>query len=117
MFKSFKSALTQSKDKTLSRVVKEAFNYKLKEYGEIVEFHLDSDAKTITLEVLLEGEVEALRVEVKSYEIIQEDEKHFLLVNDIITSRAWINTLVEKHLDRQKFQIPNEYVKILKLVV
>jgi len=117
MFKSLKSTLVQGKDKTLSRVVKETVNFKLKEYGEIVEFTLDSDEKTITLEILLEGEMEALRVEVKSYVIVQEDEKHFLLAKDIITSRAWINTLAEKYLYGQKLQIPAEYVKMLKLVV
>ncbi len=42
------------KDATLSKAVKIAINHKLKEYGKMIKFNLDSDNKTIDLELMLD---------------------------------------------------------------
>lgn len=105
------------KDKGVSVAVKKAINYKIKEFGEILNFNLDSKTKTIELEIMLEDEHEPLHVKVNSYSINEEDGIYFLVAKDIETSRAWINTMASQYLSGQKFKIPAEYAKMLKVVV
>ena len=117
MFGSFKTLLLDGKDKTLSIAVKTAINYKLKELGEMLKFNLDSNTKTIELEILLDGEKEPLEVKINHYEISEENGKFFLVAKDISTSRKWINVVASQYLSGQQFEIPAEFASMLKLVV
>ena len=117
MFNKIKNALSEGKDKTLSLGVKQAINYKLKDIGEMRHFTLDSQKRTIELEIMLDGEKEPLHVNVQHYEITQVGEKHYLVAKDITTSRRWINVMAAQYLSGQKFEIPSEYAAMLKLVV
>ena len=108
---------TGVKDRGLSVAVQTAINHKIKEFGEMIKFNLDSKSKTIELEIMLDGEIEPLHVKVNNYRLAEENEKHYLVANDIVTSRAWINSVAFEYLSGQKFEIPAEYAKMLKLVV
>jgi len=117
MLNRFQNIISQNKDKATSHAVKHAFNYKLKEIGEMLNFKMDSKNKTIEFEVLLEGEKEPLSINVQNYEITQEGEKFFLIAKDITTSRKWINVIASQYLSGKQFEIPSEYISILKLVM
>ena len=104
------------KDRGVSVAVQTAINYKIKEFGEMLKFNLDSKTKTIELEIMLEGEKEPLNVKVTQYSIKEEEGKHYLVASDIVTSRAWINTMASQYLSGQKFEIPEQYAKILAMV-
>ena len=105
------------KDTALSKGVQMAINTQIEAYGKVQSLYLDSKNKTIELEVLLEGEYEALKVHVDNYELIEVDDRHQLKVNGVTTSRAWINSLASAHLEDKTFDIPSEYCKILKAVI
>lgn len=82
----------------------------------MLKFNVDSKTKSVELEVLLEGEVEPLKVHVQRYVMTEERGQHFVEVQGVTTSRAWINTLVAPRLEGKRFEIPAEYAKMLKLV-
>ena len=105
------------KDAALSKGVKVAINGYIKEYGKMLKLNLDSKNKSISLEVLLEGEKEPLTVTVQRYELTEEKGKHLLKIYGIQTSRAWINTMAASYLEGKSFEIPNEYAKMLKVIV
>ena len=105
------------KDATLAKAANIAINHKVKEYGKMLKLNLDSESKTIELELMLDGEKEPLQVKVNHYKLSQENGKHYLVAEDIVTSRAWINTVASQYLHGQKFEIPEEYAKLLKVVV
>ena len=109
--------LKSIKDAALSKGLRVAVNYKIKEFGEMLKFNLDSKSKTIELEIMLEGEKEPLNIKVTSYALTEENGKSYLIANDIVTSRAWINTVASQYLSGQKLEIPVKYAKMLKLVV
>ena len=69
------------------------------------------------LELLLDGEKEPLHVKVNHYRLNEENGRHYLVGENIVTSRAWINTVASQYLHGQKFEIPQEYAKLLKIVV
>ena len=108
---------TNTKDKAVSVAVQKAINYKIEEFGEMLKFNLNSKAKTIDLEIMLNGESEPLYVQIKKYVLTQEDDKHYLEARDIVTSREWINIVASQYLSNQRFAIPSEYAKMLKMVV
>lgn len=111
------SAIGKIKDNALSKGVQFAINVKIKEFGEMLKFNLDSQNKTIELEIMLDGEKEPLNVKINSYEIVEENGKYYISVKDITTSRKWINVVASEHLNNQKFEIPEIYAKMLKVVV
>ena len=105
------------KDTALSKTTKIAINRYLKEYGKMLKLSLDSENKSIDIEVLLEGETEPLSVKVERYELAEENEKYFLKLYGIETSRAWINTVADTYLEGKAFEIPEEHAKMLKMIV
>ncbi|BAF71911.1 hypothetical protein [Sulfurovum sp. NBC37-1] len=109
--------LKKVKDAALSKGAKVAINAYIKEYGKMLKLNLDSEKKSITMEVLLEGEKEPLAVHVERYELTKENGKHFLKIYGIHTSRAWINTVAASYLEGKSFEIPEEYAKMLKVIV
>lgn len=119
MFHNIKSIWHEKKDKTLSYVMEKTAGYYLKEYGQMVKFNVDSQSKTIHLNLLLKGEVENLNVDIKSYELLEENEKVFIKFNDIETSREWINTVIEYFVKDKsdRVEVPKEYLKLLNMVL
>jgi hypothetical protein len=105
------------KDKALSKAAQVAINLKIKEVGEMLKLNLDSENKTIELELMLKGEKEPLYVKVGKYEISQEGEKYYLVAKDINTSREWINVVASNYLENQKFEIPQKIAQTLKVLV
>lgn len=105
------------KDKTLSQGLALAINTRIKRYGKMLNLKLDSKRKTIELDILLKGEKELIHVTVNQYEVIEEEGRWYLLAREIVTSREWINTVAESFLKGQRFAIPEQYAKMLRMVV
>ena len=105
------------KDTALAKGAKIAINNQIKEYGKMLKLNLDSKQKSIEIEVMLDGENTPLSVHVKNYEIIENEDKYFLKLHGISTSRAWINVVASSYLEAKSFELPREYAKLLKVVV
>jgi ribosomal protein L12E/L44/L45/RPP1/RPP2 len=54
---------------------------------------------------------------VQRYELTEENGKNLLKIYGIQTSRAWINTIAGSYLEGKSFEIPEEYAKMLKVIV
>ena len=94
-----------------------AINNHIKEYGTMLKLNLNSDTKSIEMEIMLDGEKEPLALKVKKYDMIEENGKHFLKVQGVSTSRAWINVVASTYLEGKRFEIPAEYAAMLKVIV
>jgi len=113
-----KRKIKGGKDTALSVMVKKAVNIKIKEIGEMVEFKLDSIGKTIECEVMLKGEKEPLKVHVGSYSLyVDSDGKTKMRVEDIVTSREWINTVLSTAMVPKEFELSEEVAKILSVLI
>ncbi len=103
----------------LSCSAKYYLNYFLiKEYGEMLKLEIDSENRSMNVEVLLKGECEPIRVQVGNYEYISRNGDSGLILKDVTTSRAWMNTLVD-NLYREGITIPmdSQVALILKGVM
>ncbi|HHD80024.1 MAG TPA: hypothetical protein ENK99_00200 [Campylobacterales bacterium] len=69
------------------------------------------------IELMLRGEQSVLEAKVHKYSIEEKDEKYFLVLHDVETSRAWINLVIEDYLNKEEFELPEKYVSIIKAVI
>jgi len=113
----FKSLLNKGKDLTLSLAIKKVINKKIEKFGEISKLDFNTNTKTIDIEVQLKGEIEILKIFVDKYEIKEENSRHYLIVNHIKSSKEWLTSVLEEYVNNEKFEVPSEYVTILKAVI
>lgn len=87
-------------------------NAKFGRFGKMLKLDIDSKNKIILAEVLLKGEVEAVKIKVGRYEVQTESRKGFLLSN-IETSRSWMTEIVA--VFGPEIFIPLEKANLLKV--
>jgi len=102
------------KDLALSKTAQALINSQIKEFGEVLELELDSNSRSIELEVMLDGEASPLKFKIGRYEILKRGDRYFIKISDIKTSRAWINTVASLYLEGKEFEIPSDYGGIIK---
>lgn len=99
----------------MAGAVKLWFNQTQKRYGTMTTIQIDSTAKTIHLELELEGEVSLVQIDVKSYELSTHANETFIELGEIQTSREWINHLINDFLPPEKkcFKVPGAVKALL----
>lgn len=112
-----KGLLNKGKNLALSVAVKQVVNIKIAKFGEVSHLEFDTHAKTIDIEVQLKGEAELLKVFVDQYDVTEENAQHYLVVKQIRSSKEWLSSVLEAYVNNEKFAVPNEYAKILKVVI
>jgi len=100
--------------KLISKVLRGFINYKIKGYGKMLHFDLDSKSKKIDLEIMLDGECEPLRIAIGRYELSPEGDT--VRFHDITTSRAWVTTIAQTFITDKPFDLPKEYAKLFKII-
>ena len=83
----------------------------------MVNFMLDSDSKTVKVQLKLKGEERDLTFNIDKYNIIKEDGKLFLNLSGIQTNREWLNILIEKQFKEHKIEIPEKYEALLHIIL
>ena len=104
-------------DRAKEFVLIKAINHKIKRIGHMISLKIDPETKALDLTVLLVGEDKPLDVSVKSYDFIEKDDKHFIKIGDVETSRTWLNVLLSEYLDNDEIEITPKISKLLKLVM
>jgi len=111
------SLLGKAKDTILAKTTQIAVNSQIKKFGKMLSLVLNSKAKNIDLEVMLDGEHESLAIHIRNYEIVEENEKHFIKIQNIVTSRAWIDEAIVPRLEGKSFELPAKYIKLIKMAI
>jgi S-adenosylmethionine synthetase len=106
-----------AKDLALSATGKNLINKKLDKFGEITHLNLDSKDDTIELEILLKGELAPLKVIIKGYTFTQKDDVHYISIQNIKTSREWLNHVVQDYVHDKEFKVPKKYVRLIKKIL
>jgi len=74
---------------------------------------IDSANKKATLDLELKGETLPLHVTVDRYELTTLEDKTFLEIKELTTSREWINVLAGEFLKGKKFEVPEMMKAVL----
>ena len=105
------------KDTAISKGLQLASNSLIKEYGKVLKLNINSKDKSIDLEVMLEGELEPISVNIGGYHIIEDSGKKFIVLDNITTSRAWLNRVANNFLNGKRFELPQQYADLLEMII
>lgn len=87
-------------------------------YGDMLDLSINTQDKTLSATLLLNGETQPIQLELKHYQLDQEDGKTFLVIDpaDVATSREWLNQVVTNALKPMRLEIPSQYAWVVKLL-
>lgn len=112
-----KGAINQVKDSGAATAIQSWLAREMADYGEVLDFKIDSKARTAELHVLLKGERERLTVNIEGYEITSEGGQDYIVVKRAQASREWVNAVMRNFLINQKHKIPQQYSGMAKMVL
>ena len=114
---SIKEWLGRTKDAASSTAAEHLLKTRLKNYIQMLDLKIDSETKTVTAHVLPKGEKEAIQITVAAYEIIEENGVNYFVARKAHASREWMNVMVQQFVVGRRFELPEKYVKLLKLAL
>lgn len=112
-----KGAIGQVKDTGASAALERWLARELADYGEVLDFKINSSGRHAQLHVLLKGEKDPLTVTIENYELSSEGSEDFIIVKRANASREWVNAVLRKFLIDKKHKIPAQYSSMVKLVL
>ena len=116
----FRSFLDKAKGQAMSFAGRKALGSYLEKYGDVLNFSIQPDTKTIVLEVLLKGETEPLKITLDGYELIEASGpggKPALRVRRASASREWVQVLLGQFLEGKSIDLPPQAAPLLKLLI
>jgi len=100
------SILTKAKDWMLQEAAKIWINNEYRRFGTMTKLEIDSQKRTIHVELDLKGETAPIKVDVGRYTLVEENGKTYLEMAEVSTSREWINLLLEEFVKQPRFAVP-----------
>lgn len=94
------------KDSLASTAAKSLLASRLDRYGRLTELRIRSREKTITAELLLEGEEVPVGIVVESYRITGKNGEYALVVSSVTSTRPWLQNLLQDLLLDKPMSIP-----------
>ncbi len=104
------------KDRTVSLTARRLLATPLAPYGQMLNLQLDSQNKTLTLELLLKGEPEPVRLTLTGYEILDGSPPR-LRVGGATASREWVAVLLNQFLVGRPVELPANLAPVLRLLL
>jgi hypothetical protein len=106
------------KDDALSAVLRPLAQYYCKEYGEMLNLSVNSQEKTLRVELLLKGETAPITITVENYELVTEDGATALRLKGLSVSREWLDALAKTLFPADHcIALPNEAAALLKFAL
>ncbi|MES2438166.1 MAG: hypothetical protein V4584_03830 [Verrucomicrobiota bacterium] len=95
------------KDTLTSAAAKSLLGSRIDRYGKLTELHISSREKTISAELVLEGEEVPVAIHISRYRLSGEPGKHALTVEEVTVSRPWLQNLMEDLLLGKPLPVPS----------
>ncbi len=85
----------------------------------MINLRIDSDSKTVHLEVQLEGQTEPLIVEGAGLRVLEDEHGDaYVTLDDVTASPRWLAAALKPlGLGRKRFPLPPDYVDLAKLAI
>ncbi len=103
------SILSAGKDKILGLFLRQRLNELLQEVGAVESLAIDTEAHTLAIALHLEGETSTVEIAARSYRIIVEGDRRFLVVGETSVTKPWMETLVRRYVVGKRIALPEEY--------
>jgi hypothetical protein len=95
------------KEKAIAAGIKGVINREIEGCGIVTELELDTEARTIRVELDLKGETAAVIVEILDYELATKGDAIFMEIKKISASREWIAAALKKFAVGRPIELPS----------
>ena len=112
-----KGAINSVKDSGASTAIQSWLTKEMADYGEVLDFKLDTSTQKGELHVHLKGEREKVTVHVTGWHVVTEGGHDDLVVKQAHASREWVNAVMRNFLIGKKHKIPSQYASMAKMVL
>jgi hypothetical protein len=115
----FSHFIDQTKGHALSMAGKQLLAFYLAKYGTMLNFSIDPETRTVTLEMLLKGEKEPMQVTLRGYEILEPagGKTAGIRVAEVKASREWLEVALRQFVEGRTIDLPASAAPLLKMVL
>lgn len=111
-----RGAIGSVKDSGASAAIQRWLARELADYGEVIEFSIDSRERSAELHILLKGEHQKLAIHIEHYELVSAG-RDYIVVRRARASREWVNAVLRNLVIDKRHAIPEQYSGMVKLVL
>ena len=110
--------LNAAKDRLLANSAKTRFNKLIRRYGTMLDFHVNTADRSLSVSLLLKGEREPIEIRIHEYALLKSKGKTYLEVNGrkVDTSREWLTKLIRDQVGRQRLVVPENLGRLVQLL-
>ena len=101
------------KDTLTSTAAKSFLASRLDRYGKLTDLQIRSRDKTISAELLLEGEAVPVMIRIERYRVIGKGGDYSLVVESISASLPWLQNLLQDLLVEKPMSVPSVILIVL----
>jgi hypothetical protein len=106
MFDSIGDILGSAKDKAFEASAKAFLNRTFAEYGNVTALTVDTRLRKASLTAELKGESVPVSVEIGSYDIVEQNGRICIKIQEIRASREWLDLALRKYLAGRLVPLP-----------
>ena len=105
------------KGQAVSLAGRQFLNNYLEKYGNMLNFSVQPETKTITAEILLKGEESPIKLLLRGYEIGGTAEKPTLSIAKAEASREWLSVVLREFVEGTPIDLPPKAAPLLKMLL
>ena len=90
---------------------------KLKRYGEIQEFSIDTTERNMSMTFLPTGEEAPISVSIDEYQVVKTDAGVAIRLERVSADRPWASNLLEDHAQGLEFPLEGPAAKLADMVL
>ena len=111
-------ALNSAKDRLLATGAKAHFNKLIERYGTLLEFQLNTVARSLFLTLQLKGEQTPVEIRVHEYTLCTAEGKSVLVIDGkkVDTSREWLTELIRDRVGEKRLVVPDNLEWVVQLL-
>ncbi len=98
---------TGLKDSLTSTAAKSLLASRLDRYGKLTDLRIRSREKSISAELVLEGEEVPVTIQIEHYRITGSGGEYALVVESVTASRPWLQNLLQDLLVNKALPVPS----------
>jgi hypothetical protein len=114
MFDSIGTILGAAKDKAFEASARAFLNHKFAAFGNVTSLTVDTRLRKASLTAELKGEPTSIRVEINSYDIVEQHGQMCIRVQEISASREWLTLALRQYLVGRSVPLPPSVMSFLK---
>ena len=108
----------KAKDKMVGAAARRLLESKLKRYGEIQSFSINTSEKSMALTFLPTGEQAPLSVNIDEYDIVKTDKGGVAIsLERVSADRVWANNLLEDHVKGMQIPLDGTAAKLVDMLL